>query len=212
MLYNESIEPITLRERLPVTKTAGKIVVSQIQKFLEHEVALDEEGKGELSEDEVEYFEDLIREFNNRDLFTLTLNGLDDAINSYASEVPTRAGLVKITQMELIDAYGQVRRIDPEGLTLEKDGELPQINVGLSVQNPADDPGLLVLRPRLLILHDWISVFSQTTMIRFLRQAVTVNQMNWRPTRQFVASCFQIILNGRWKSLMLKERLVANFE
>ena len=26
--------------------------------------------KGELSEDEVEYFEDLIREFNNRDLFT----------------------------------------------------------------------------------------------------------------------------------------------
>ena len=65
MLYNESIEPITLRERLPVTKTAGKIVVSQIQKFLEHEVALDEEGK--LSEDEVEYFEDLIREFNNRE-------------------------------------------------------------------------------------------------------------------------------------------------
>ena len=149
MLYNESIEPITLRERLPVTKTAGKIVVSQIQKFLEHEIALDEEGKGELSEDEVEYFEDLIREFKNRDLFTLTLNGLDDAINSYASKVPTRAGLVKITQMELIDAYGQVRRIDPEGLTLEKDGELPQINVGLSVQNPADDPGLLVLRPRL---------------------------------------------------------------
>ena len=149
MMYDESIEPIILQERLPVTKTAGKIVVSQIQKFLEHEVALDEEGKGELTEDEVEYFEDLIREFKNRDLFTLTLNGLDDAINSYASEIPTRAGLVKITRMELIDVYGQVRRIDPEGLTLQKDGELPQINVGLSVQNPADDPGLLVLRPRL---------------------------------------------------------------
>ena len=93
--------------------------------------------------------------------------------------------------MELIDAYGQVRRIDPEGLTLEKDGELPQINVGLSVQNPADDPGLLVLRPRLPHPARLDFVFSQTTMIRFLRQAVTVNQMNWRPTRQFVASCFQ---------------------
>ncbi len=149
MIYDESIEPIVLKERLPVTKTAGKIVVSQIQKFLEHEVALDEEGKGELTENEVEYFEDLIREFKNRDLFTLTLNGLDDAINSYASEVPTRAGLVKITRMELIDVFGQVRRIEPEGLTLEKDGKLPQINVGLSVENPADDPGLLVLRPRL---------------------------------------------------------------
>lgn len=149
MMYDSSIEPIVLTERLPLTKTAGKIVVSQIQKFLDHEVALDEEGKGELTEDEVEYFEDLIREFKNRDLFTLTLNGLDDAINSYASEVPTRAGLVKITRMEIIDVYGQVRRIDPEGLTLEKDGELPQINVGLSVQNQADDPGLLVLRPRL---------------------------------------------------------------
>ena len=70
MMHDESIEPIILQERLPVTKTAGKIVVSQIQKFLEHEVALDEEGKGELTEDEVEYFEDLIREFKNRDLFT----------------------------------------------------------------------------------------------------------------------------------------------
>jgi len=149
MIYDASIEPIVLKERLPVTKTAGKIVVSQIQKFLEHEVALDEEGKGELSEDEVEYFEDLIREFKNRDLFTLTLNGLDDTINLHASELPTRAGLVKITRMELIDSYGQVRRIDPDGLTLEKDGELPEINVGLSVQNLADDPGLLVLRPRL---------------------------------------------------------------
>ena len=47
--------------------------------------------------------------------------------------------MVKITRMELIDVYGQVRRIDPEGLTLQKDGELPQINVGLSVQNQADD-------------------------------------------------------------------------
>ena len=39
-----------------------------------------------ITEDEVEYFEDLIREFKNRDLFTLIPIGLDDVTIEQASK------------------------------------------------------------------------------------------------------------------------------
>ncbi len=145
-------EPITINYRIPLSRNSNKIVSTQIRRFLDEEDQLDEDGKGVLSDGENgEYlmFLELMNEFRERELLSASLSGIDDYINSIELDGAIRAGLLKITKMNIIDAFGQITTVDGDGLFYSNDGGNPRITVGLSLQNENDEHGKLVLRPRI---------------------------------------------------------------
>ena len=145
-------EPTTIKYRIPLSRNSNKIVSTQIRRFLDEEDQLDEDGKGVLSNGENgEYlmFLELMNEFKERELLSASLSGIDDYINSIEFDSAIRAGLVKITKMNVIDAFGQITTVDGDGLFYSNDGQSPRITVGLSLQNDNDEHGKLVLRPRI---------------------------------------------------------------
>ena len=145
-------EPTTISYRIPLSRNSNKIVSTQIRRFLDEEDQLDEDGKGVLSDGENgEYlmFLELMNEFRERELLSASLSGIDDYINSIELDSAIRAGLVKITKMNIIDAFGQITAVDGDGLFYSNDGQSPRITVGLSLQNDNDEHGKLVLRPRI---------------------------------------------------------------
>ena len=143
-----SQEPIVIRQRIPISKSAGNIAATQISRFLEDENELDESQEGVLSTLEEAIFTKLKSDLSTRDLLSATLDGLDDFINSIESNDAIRAGLIEIDQLNLIDAFGQVEEINPTGLFKSNAGQ-PRVNVGLSLQNENDDYGKIVYRPRI---------------------------------------------------------------
>ena len=174
--------PITITQRVPITRNIGKIVSKQIERFLESEDDLDENGnEGVLSDDEEEMFRLLREEFLSRDLLTVTLSGIDDRINGLSLNSAVRAGMLEIARISLVDAFGQISTINPLGLTTaDSDGLNPKVSVGLSLQNQSDAPGKMVLRPRIpkpsrldfrLLAHDSDEMPSNTAS-----KSMTTNQ------------------------------------
>ncbi len=151
-ISNTASEPIKIKYRIPLSRNSNKIVSTQIRRFLDEEDQLDEDGKGVLSDGENgEYlmFIELMNEFRERELLSASLSGIDDYINSIELDGAIRAGLLKITDMNIIDAFGQITAVDGDGLFYSDDGGSPRITVGLSLQNENDEHGKLVLRPRI---------------------------------------------------------------
>ncbi len=145
-------KPITINYRIPLSRNSNKIVSTQIRRFLDEEDQLDEDGKGVLTDGENgEYlmFIELMNEFRERELLSASLSGIDDYINSIELDGAIRAGLLKISEMNIIDAFGQITTVDGDGLFYSNDGGSPRITVGLSLQNENDEHGKLVLRPRI---------------------------------------------------------------
>ena len=146
-------EPITMTfsQRLPLTRSIGNVVASHIRRFLDEEADLDEQVamNGVLDSDEELQFEQLINSFENRDLHTVTLSGIDDEINGFSEDLPMRSGTLQINKLSLVDAYGQVDTIRPEGLLVAEGSNPPAVSIGISLENENDDSGLMVLRPRL---------------------------------------------------------------
>lgn len=152
MISDTANQPITINYRIPLSRNSNKIVSTQIRRFLDEEDQLDEDGKGVLSDGENgEYlmFIELMNEFRERELLSATLSGIDDYINSIELDGAIRAGLLKMSEMNIIDAFGQITTVDGDGLFYSNDGGSPRITVGLSLQNEADELGKLVLRPRI---------------------------------------------------------------
>ena len=150
-IATHSVNPTTITQRVPISRNIGKIVSKQIERFLESEDELDEDGnEGVLSNDEEEMFHLLKEEFLSRDLLSVTLSGIDDRINGLSMDDAVRAGMLEITQISIVDAFGQISTVNPLGLTtLDSDGSNPRVSVGLSLQNQADTPGRMILRPRI---------------------------------------------------------------
>lgn len=148
-IESTSSEPELIRARIPLSNSAGKILASQITRFLEKEDELDAISKGVLSEEEEEMFIKLRDEFSLRDLMTATLDGLDDYINDVNVNNAIKSGLIEITRLCIVDAFGQVMEINPTGLFTTNPGDDPKVSVGLSLQNENDEYGKLVLRPRI---------------------------------------------------------------
>ena len=151
-ISNTANEPVKINYRIPLSRNSNKIVSTQIRRFLDEEDQLDEDGKGVLTGGENgEYlmFVELMREFQHRELLSASLSGIDDYINSIELDGAIRAGLLKITKMNIIDAFGQITTVDGDGLFYSNDGGSPKITVGLSLQNENDEHGKLVLRPRI---------------------------------------------------------------
>jgi len=151
---NETIQAneddaIIITERLPITRSAPNVVVSQINKFLKDENELDEEQNGVLDVTEEDMLEQLVYDFKQRDLLSITLSGLDNKINQLSETHPIRAGLVEIVEMKIVDAFGNLREIRPEGLLNFDSGQPPKVSVGLSLQNYSDESGKIVIRPRI---------------------------------------------------------------
>ena len=151
-ISNTANQPITINYRIPLSRNSNKIVSTQIRRFLDEEDQLDEDGKGVLTDGENgEYlmFIELMNEFRERELLSASLSGIDDHINSIELDGAIRAGLLKISEMNIIDAFGQITTVDGDGLFYSNDGGSPRITVGLSLQNENDEHGKLVLRPRI---------------------------------------------------------------
>ncbi len=89
-------EAIIITERLPITRSAPNVVVSQINKFLQDEDELDEINDGVLEDEEEDMLDQLIFDFKQRDLLSITLSGLDNKLNQLSETHPIRAGLVEI--------------------------------------------------------------------------------------------------------------------
>ena len=151
-IIDSSTKPVTIKYRIPLSRNSNKIVSSQIRRFLDEEDQLDEDGKGVLSEGEDgEYlmFIELMNEFRERELLSASLSGIDDYVNSIEQDGAIRAGLLEISEMNIVDAFGQITVVDGDGLFYSNDGGSPRITVGLSLQNENDEHGKLVLRPRI---------------------------------------------------------------
>lgn len=142
-------EAIIITERLPITRSAPNVVVSQINKFLKDEDELDEINDGVLDDDEENMLDQLVFDFKQRDLLSITLSGLDNKLNELSETHPIRAGLVEILQLKIVDAFGNLREIRPEGLLNFDSGQPPKVSIGLSLQNDRDDSGKIVIRPRI---------------------------------------------------------------
>ena len=143
--------PVTLQTRVPLSVNAGSIVANQITRFLEAEDELDEISEGLLTEEEEDAFVRLRDdEFLGRDLLSATLDGLDEFVNDINNNTAIKSGLVEISKLSIVDAFGQVMVIDPTGLFTSTDGnDDPQVNVSLSLQTSNDAHGKIMLRPRI---------------------------------------------------------------
>ena len=172
-IASQSVDSMTIKQRVPISRNIGKIVSKQIERFLESEDDLDENGnEGVLSDEEEEMFRLLKEEFLSRDLLSVTLSGIDDKINDFSIDSAVRAGMLEISRISIVDAFGQISIISPLGLTTpDSDGSNPKVSVGLSLQNQEDAPGKLVLRPRIpkpsrldfkLLAHDSDDMPSNT--------------------------------------------------
>jgi hypothetical protein len=142
-------EAIIITERLPITRSAPNVVVSQINKFLKDEDELDELNDGVLDDDEEDMLDQLVFDFKQRDLLSITLSGLDNKLNELSETQPIRAGLVEILELNIVDAFGNLREIRPEGLLNFDSGQPPKVSIGLSLQNHRDESGKIVIRPRI---------------------------------------------------------------
>ena len=142
-------EAIIITERLPITRSAPNVVVSQINKFLKDEDELDEINDGVLDDEEEDMLAQLVFDFKQRDLLSITLSGLDNKLNELSETHPIRAGLVEILELNIVDAFGNLREIRPEGLLNFDSGQPPKVSIGLSLQNHRDDSGKIVIRPRI---------------------------------------------------------------
>ena len=134
--------PIVFERRIPITHGTGRILADRLQGFLNEEAALDEDGEGVLSPEDAEAIQQMIDEYLHRDLISISLSSIDEAIDEASGELALRSGRLSIDDISLIDAYGQV-------IEFQTSEVLNEVRVGLSLETPDDTNGVILIKPRI---------------------------------------------------------------
>ena len=136
--------PFEFERRIPVSHSTGRLLADRLRRFLEEESILDENGEdGVINSDEAGAIQIMIDEYLHRDLLTISLSSIDEAIDEISADLALRSGSLEIKALSIIDAFGQVVEFQTTG------GFMDGVRVGLSLETPDDSNNILLMKPRI---------------------------------------------------------------
>ena len=139
---SEPGNPIEFERRIPITHSTGRILANRLERFLEEEAELDTDGEGVLSPQDASAMEIMRQEYISRDLISISLSSIDEAIDEFSADLAIRSGRLIVDDISVIDAFGQV-------IEFQTSDVLNKVRVGLSLETPDDSPGELLIKPRI---------------------------------------------------------------
>ena len=134
--------PIVFERRMPITHGTGRILADRLQGFLSEEAELDADNEGVLTPEQVKGIEAMINDYLYRDLISISLSSIDEAIDEASADLAIRSGSLTVDDISVIDAFGQV-------IEFQASEVMSQVRVGLSLETPDDDNGILLMKPRI---------------------------------------------------------------
>jgi len=134
--------PIEFERRMPITHGTGRILADRLRGFLDEEAELDADNDGVLTPEQAEGIEAMINEYLHRDLISISLSSIDEAIDEVSADLAIRSGSLTVDDISVIDAFGQV-------IEFQASEVMNQVRVGLSLETPDDDNGVLLMKPRI---------------------------------------------------------------
>ena len=85
--------PFEFERRIPVSHSTGRLLADRLRRFLEEESILDENGDdGVITPDEAGAIQIMIDEYLHRDLLTISLSSIDEAIDEISADLALRSG------------------------------------------------------------------------------------------------------------------------
>ena len=209
---SEPGNPIEFERRIPITHSTGRILANRLERFLEEEAELDTDGEGVLSPQDASAMEIMRQEYISRDLISISLSSIDEAIDEFSADLAIRSGRLIVDDISVIDAFGQV-------IEFQTSDVLNKVRVGLSLETPDDSPGELMIKPRIprgarlnlrLLSNDEDD--AEANSGSSILELDPDDDMIPLLVLLFVVFFFLIILNGQWKFSILMVNQKGNLE